>query len=155
MINSVLKSFYYAFCGIMTAIKNERNFRIHIIAVIYVSAFSVIYKLDRLEYAVLFLTLYIVPAFELFNTAIESSVDLKEENINKFARIAKDTAAAAVLVASVISVVVAVFLFSDLKKLSGALLFLINPPILIIFIISIILSIIFIRGNFKNWNKKK
>ena len=134
---------------------NERNFRIHLVAVLYVSAFSVIYGFERLEYAILFLTLYIVPAFELFNTAIESIVNLKEQKISAYARIAKDTAAAAVLVASVISVVVAVFLFSDMEKLSGALLFLLRIPIIIIIIISIILSIIFIKGNFKNFNQKK
>ena len=70
-----LKGFLYAFQGIAYCISHERNMRIHTVALLYVSAFSLFFQLSRVEYAVLFLTFALVMMAEMVNTAIERLCD--------------------------------------------------------------------------------
>jgi diacylglycerol kinase (ATP) len=104
-------SLRYAAQGLAHAFLTQRNFRIH--SVVGVLAFSLGLWLhlspDRL--AVLVLTVTAVLVLELINTAIESVVDLAiGRRFHPLARIAKDCAAAAVLVASLASVAIALLL---------------------------------------------
>ena len=104
-------SLRYAAQGLAHAFLTQRNFRIH--AVVGVLAFSLGLGLhlspDRL--AVLVLTVTAVLVLELINTAIESVVDLAiGRRFHPLARIAKDCAAAAVLVAALASVAIALLL---------------------------------------------
>lgn len=86
--------------------------RIHLTAVCYVLAFSLFFPLSRGEYAVLFLCFGLVTALEAVNTAVENAVDLSSPTRHPLARIAKDAAAGAVLLAALTAVGVAVFLFA-------------------------------------------
>ncbi len=143
-MKGLIKSFIYAFNGIKNAVLTERNFRIHLTAIFLVLYFSFLYGLDSLQYGILSLTLRIVPALELVNTAIEKAVDLKTEEFNEYAKIAKDSAAAAVLVSAIGSLGVAVSLFSDIEKLVEAIRNVIALPHLVILISAAILAIYFI-----------
>ncbi|MCL2085979.1 MAG: diacylglycerol kinase family protein [Oscillospiraceae bacterium] len=105
--------FLYALSGLKTALVSERNLRIHISVMVMVFYFSRFYNFSRLEYALLVLTCAVVIALELVNTAIENAVDLSGE-ISDNAKTAKDTAAAAVLVAAIFAVLTGFFLFWDL-----------------------------------------
>ena len=113
---SLIKSFYYAICGIGHCIKHETNFRIHIVAMITVIVFSCIYDVPHYEKAILTILISLVMVAELINTSIEAMVDKISPEKSKNAQIAKDTAAGAVLVFASSAVICAVFLFSDIEK---------------------------------------
>lgn len=101
-------SFKYAGQGIAYAFRTQRNFRIHTIIGAIALSLSLGLHLSRVETAVIGLTCGMVLALELVNTALESVVDLTvQQSYHELAKIAKDCAAAAVLVTALIAVLVA------------------------------------------------
>ncbi|OGM08730.1 hypothetical protein A2W13_00845 [Candidatus Woesebacteria bacterium RBG_16_36_11] len=108
---TTLKSFSFAFDGLKAALKNEPNFRIHIVLAILVVILGLIFKFTFLELAILALTIGFVLILELINTTLEAVVNLVSPEIQDQAKIAKDVSAAAVLVSAILSVIVASFLF--------------------------------------------
>lgn len=113
-MKSFFKAFAYAWHGIAHTVKTQRNFRFHIAAMVYVTAFSLFYELTRGEYVLLALTFSSVISAELMNTAIEAAVDLCSPEQHRLAKIAKDAAAGAVLVTAFFAVIVGVLLFGDI-----------------------------------------
>ncbi len=104
-------SFRYAAQGLAYGFKSQRNFRIHVLIGVVVFCLGLWLKLDFNQLAVLVLTVTAVLVLELLNTAIEAVVDLAiGRRFHPLARIAKDCAAAAVLVASISSLLIAVLL---------------------------------------------
>lgn len=110
---TLLHSFGYAARGIATAFRLERNFRVHVFATAYVLYFSKYFSLTTAEYGVLMLAVGLVLVCELLNTAIEQVVDLTSPRYNTLAKVAKDVAAGAVFVSSLVSLVVGILLFWD------------------------------------------
>ena len=146
----LLNSFKNAFLGIISAIKNERNIRFHIVAASYVLWFSRFYDFTRVEYAILFIIIALVIGSELFNTAIENAVDLASMSYNKKAKCSKDAAAGAVLVFAFCAVAVGILFFADLDVLYEIYnFFRLSFFKLTLFILSIIISVIFIFFLFK------
>lgn len=115
------KAFVYAWQGILHAVKTQRNFRFHIAAAVYVTVFSFFYEFTRGEYVLLMLTFSAVISAELVNTAIEAAVDLCSPEQHRLAKIAKDAAAGAVLVAAIFAVVVGILLFGDISVIKEIL----------------------------------
>ena len=109
--NPLSKSFGYAFEGILTGIRQERNMRIHCVAVILVTAAGTLFQITALEWCVCLLLFALVAGLELVNTAVEAVVDLVTEEKKPLAKKAKDTAAGAVLFAAVISVAAGCIIF--------------------------------------------
>ncbi len=107
-----LNSFRCAFRGIVTCVNHERNMRIHTVAALYVFAFSFFFRLNRTEYAVLFLTFSAVIMGELFNTSAETAGSRMAEHFDPAVRNMKDLASGAVLVGAFFAVCVAVCLFA-------------------------------------------
>jgi diacylglycerol kinase (ATP) len=104
-------SFKYAWMGISYAFQTQRNFRIHVIVGAVAIGLGIFLHLSVVELAVIGLTIGAVLAMELLNTAIESVVDLTvKQAYHDLAKIAKDCAAAAVLVSSIAALLVAGFL---------------------------------------------
>ena len=104
-------SFRYAAQGLGYAFVSQRNFRIHVITGVVVFALATWLQLDMIRMAVLMLTVAAVLVLELLNTAIEAVVDLAiGRRFHPLARIAKDCAAAAVLVAAISALMIAAFL---------------------------------------------
>lgn len=108
----VLRSLKYALKGIIYAIKNERNMRIHTTVAGYVLAFSAICGMNASEYAILILTISLVIMGEMFNSAVENLIDLCAKEYNATAKAAKDIAAGAVLILAFASVAVGLILFT-------------------------------------------
>ena len=106
-----LKSLKYAFRGIVYAVNNERNLRIHTAAMLYVFAFSFFFELSRTQYAVLFLTFGSVVTAEILNTVAEELADMVAGSYHPVVRIVKDLAAGAVLVCAFFAVAVGFCLF--------------------------------------------
>jgi diacylglycerol kinase (ATP) len=105
---SLLISFQYAWAGIRYAFQTQRNFRIHVFVGAFAVSLGIFLGLPAVEMAVITLTIGAVLAMELLNTALESVVDLTvKQNYHELAKIAKDCAAAAVLISALVAVGVA------------------------------------------------
>lgn len=106
--SSLLISFKYAWAGLTYAFTTQRNFRIHVAIGMLAIGLSIFLHLTRVEIALIGLTIGLVLAMELLNTAIESVVDLTvKQTYHELAKIAKDCAAGAVLVSALVALMVA------------------------------------------------
>ena len=104
-------SFGHAYEGLSAAVRQERNMKVHVIMTVLVAVCAVIFELTVTEKAVVFICCGLVLTAELFNTAIEAVVDICSPQYSEGAKKAKDTAAAAVLVMSIISAAVGIIIF--------------------------------------------
>lgn len=109
--HSTKKSFIYAFDGIKLTFKNEPNFRIQLILALLSTFFGIILNISQTEWLILITVIFMVLLLELINSSLEALVDLVSPEINEKAKIAKDTAAGAVLVASILSLVIGIVIF--------------------------------------------
>jgi len=109
----LIDSFNNAFNGIIHAIRVERNMKIHVAAGIVIAALGIYYGLSRMEMLIVCLTIAIVLICELFNTAVETLVDMFVDRYHPKAKAAKDVAAGAVLLSAVLSLLVGYFIFFD------------------------------------------
>lgn len=105
------KSFGYAFEGILTCIKKERNMKIHIAAAVLVVIAGIVLKLSPVEWCICLVLFGLVMALELVNTAVEAVVDLVTEERKPLAKTAKDTAAGAVLAAAIMAAAIGCIIF--------------------------------------------
>ena len=104
-------SFLYAAKGLRYAFLTQRNFRVHVGFTLVAFVLGLVFGLTKSDLAIMALTATSVLIVELLNTAIESVVDLAiGRTFHPLAQIAKDCSAAAVLVASISSLVIAVLL---------------------------------------------
>lgn len=101
-----IRSLGYAAAGIAHALRSERHMRFHVAATAAVSILAWQLKLSRTEWSVLLLAMALVVTAELVNTAVERTVDLASPEHHPFAKLAKDTAAGAVLAAVFFSIVI-------------------------------------------------
>ncbi|WP_346662285.1 diacylglycerol kinase family protein [uncultured Merdimonas sp.] len=105
------RTFGYAFEGILTGIRKERNMQIHTAAMILVVFFGTVLGLSATEWCICLVLFGLVMALELVNTAVEAVVDLVTEERKPLAKIAKDTAAGAVLIAAIMAAVIGCIIF--------------------------------------------
>lgn len=105
------KSFGYAFEGIFTCIRNERNMKIHITVAALVVIAGWILGLSITEWCICLGLFGLVMALELVNTAVEAVVDLVTTERHPLAKTAKDTAAGAVLIAAIMAAIVGLLIF--------------------------------------------
>jgi diacylglycerol kinase (ATP) len=120
---SLLWSFNYAIEGIVYALRTQRNMRIHVAAAIVVLVASLFFEIGRLEFVAVCFAIAFVLVTELANTALEATVDVATEGFDPIAKIAKDVAAGAVLIAALNALIVGyVVFFARLSESSGALL---------------------------------
>ena len=105
------KSFKYALKGIFTALTICRNLKIHYLLAVIAIVAGFYFQIGRLEFVIVLLTITLVVTLEMMNTAIEKVVDLLTEKYHILALIAKDVAAGAVLIASVIALIIGALIF--------------------------------------------
>ena len=108
---NIIKSFKYAFEGIFTALKTERNMKIHFSIMILVIIFGIILKISKEEWITCIILFGLVISLELVNTAIENAVDLITQEKNPKAKIAKDVAAGAVLISAITAAIIGLMIF--------------------------------------------
>ena len=89
----------------------EQNLLFHIIATIFVIIFSILFNLNLTEYLFIFFAVVLVITSELINSSIELTVDLYTKEFNPLAMVAKDTAAAAVLVSALTAAFIGLYIF--------------------------------------------
>ncbi|WP_145035294.1 diacylglycerol kinase family protein [Paenibacillus sp. Y412MC10] len=110
---SLYRAFGCAMRGILTAVQTERNMKIHIAAALIVFIAAALLQLDRISWLFLVLAVSVVFIAELVNTAVEAIIDLVSPEEHVLARVAKDTAAGAALVAAVFAVVIGIMVFYE------------------------------------------
>lgn len=105
------KSFYFAFQGLKTAIFQEPNLRIHVVAGTLAVTLGITLGLTIYEWLLLTFTIFYVITLELLNTVLEAMVNLVSPEVSPYAKVAKDVSAACVLLAACMSVIVGTALF--------------------------------------------
>lgn len=109
--NPLDKSFGYAFEGIFAGIRGERNMKIHCFAAVCVVVAGVLFHISVTEWCICLVLFGLILSLELVNTAIEAVVDLVTEDKKPLAKLAKDTAAGAVLIAAVMAAMAGLLIF--------------------------------------------
>ena len=110
--SNVLKSFKYAFSGIFYVLKTSKNFKIQLIFAVTSLIIGFLLQISQSNYVILIATIMSVLILEILNTSIESIVDLVvKKEFRSLAKISKDTSAGAVLLASINSVIIALYIF--------------------------------------------
>ena len=141
--------------GILWSVRTQRHMRIHFIAALGVLFAALYFQLSNLEFLLLVLAAIFVLFAELFNTAIEVVVDMLSPDYSEQARLAKDVAAGAVLMASIGAAVLGYLVLSgDALRLVGDNTRLADQPpggtavvaVLVVVILVVLLKAIFNRG---------
>jgi diacylglycerol kinase (ATP) len=109
---SLLESFNVAFEGIIHVLRTQRNMRLHFMIAVGVLVAALSFDVSRLELVVLLLAIAFVLIAEMVNTAIEAAVDVASTSFDPMAKLAKDIAAGAVLIAAINAVAVGYLVFS-------------------------------------------
>ena len=110
--NTLLKSFTYAWQGIVSTTE-ERNFRIHLLVGTIALIMCAVLKVPLAGWLAVLICIGVVMAAECINTSLESLVDLASPGIHPLAKRAKDCAAGAVLVVSIMAVVVGLVVYGS------------------------------------------
>ena len=107
----LINSFKYAIEGIISSFKTERNMKIHVLAMIVVIALGFFFRLDKVEWCFIIIAIASVISAELFNTAIETVVDMVSPERNPKAKLVKDIAAGAVFIVAIGSAIIGFIIF--------------------------------------------
>lgn len=132
---NILRSLKFAVKGIIYAIKNERNMRIHTVAMVYVVIFSLFFSMNLTKYLILTLIIGLVMMAEMFNSSIENLIDLCSKDYNSTAKAAKDIAAGGVLIVCISAFISGIFLFSEISAYVRMWVFFSSYPIFILLLI--------------------
>ncbi len=100
------KSFQYAFAGWWYVIRTQHNAWIHAVLTVMAAGIALWLRIPRVEWAILILTFMAVWMAEFMNTALEAVVDMTSPEFHPLAKVAKDVAAAAVLLGAIGAVLI-------------------------------------------------
>lgn len=96
-----------AITGIWYGIKTQRNIKVQIVVSILVIIAGIILKLNYIEFIFIVIAIMMVIITEMINTAIEVTVNLITDKYHELAKIAKDVAAGAVVLAAINAIIIA------------------------------------------------
>ena len=108
---TMLDSFNAAIEGILYALKTQKNMKIHFIVALAILITSLFLELTKIELIALAFAIAFVIVSEVFNTAIEYSVDLVSPEQHQSTKTAKDISAGAVLLSAVNAAVIGYLIF--------------------------------------------
>jgi diacylglycerol kinase len=103
--------FGYAFSGLWYALRTQLNARVHAVVALLAIILGILLHISPIEFALIFVAITDVFIAEMFNTVLEICVDLTSPEYHPLAKIAKDVAAGAVLVNSMLAVIIGLFVF--------------------------------------------
>jgi diacylglycerol kinase (ATP) len=141
---TLLESFNFAFEGIIHVLRTQRNMRIHFLVAVVVLVTAVAIGVSRMELIALLLAIAFVFIAEMINSALEQAIDVATTSFDPLAKLAKDIAAGAVLIATVNAVAIGYLVFSgEVSDRSSRLLDRIRdaPVTLIALVVTIIVVI--------------
>src|SRR5690242_6576151 len=109
---SVIESFNFAIEGVIHVLRTQRNMRIHFVIAVAVILTAVAVGVSKLELIALLLSISFVLIAEMINTAIEGAIDVATTSFDPMAKLAKDIAAGAVLIATIDALAIGYLVFS-------------------------------------------
>jgi diacylglycerol kinase (ATP) len=109
---TVIDSFNYAFEGIIHVLRTQRNMRLHFLVAFVVIVAALIANVTKLELISLLISIAFVLIAEMLNSAVEAAIDIATTSFDPMAKLAKDIAAGAVLIAAANAVAVGYLVFS-------------------------------------------
>ena len=154
-IKKTLESFNNAITGIIDTVRTERNMKIHLIVALGILVISFFFDITKYEFLILAVTITMVIAAELINTAIEATIDMTTNYYHPLAKIAKNAAAGAVLITAINALLVGYIIFWDklssfsfdlIKKVKNSEPYTIFIVLVIVCIATIIAKAIFGEG---------
>jgi diacylglycerol kinase (ATP) len=110
---TIFDSFNYATEGIIHVLRTQRNMRIHFLIAVTVLVLALWVGVEKIELIALLLSITFVLMAEMINTAIEGAIDVSTTSFDPMAKLAKDVAAGAVLIATLNAVAVGYLVFSN------------------------------------------
>ena len=110
---SLIDSFNFAFLGVIHAVRTQRNMRIHLLIAVVVMIAAIAVGVTQEELIALILVIAFVLITEMINSALESAIDVATTSFDPMAKLAKDTAAGAVLISTVTAAAVGFLIFDD------------------------------------------
>lgn len=110
---SLFKRFGFARQGLIAAFVHEVSFRTHLVAAVAAVGATLFIRPPLVWVALVLVMISLMLAAELFNTALEHALDGLHPEQAQFVRVAKDCAAAAVLVLSACSVLVFLLMLAE------------------------------------------
>ncbi|AVQ99404.1 diacylglycerol kinase [Oceanobacillus iheyensis] len=103
--------FKYAWNGIISVVRSERNFRIHLLATILVITAGLVMQLSQVEWLFIVVAIGSVLVTECVNSAIEKMLDYLNPEIHPKAKVVKDLSAGAVLLCAIMATVIGLIVF--------------------------------------------
>jgi diacylglycerol kinase (ATP) len=144
---SVLQSFNFAFEGIIHVLRTQRNMRIHFIIAAGVLVAALVVGVSRLELVVLLMAISFVLIAEMINSALEAGIDVATTSFDPLAKLAKDIAAGAVLIATINALAVGYLVFVDrIKDPSSRAIDRIRDAPTEITLVALVLTVIIVIG---------
>ena len=109
---SIFDSFNFAFEGIIHVLRTQRNMRVHFAVAVIVLVAGLWVGVSKLELIALLLAIAFVFITEMINSALEQAIDVATTSFDPLAKLAKDIAAGAVLIATVNAIAIGYLVFS-------------------------------------------
>ena len=110
-MHKLFQSFRYAWAGVRQCFFEERNFKIHTLAAVLAIGAGLFFRLPVSQIAAVLLAIALVMGAEIFNTAIENTLDLICGEYNEKVKKVKDIAAGAVLICAIVAAVIGLMVF--------------------------------------------
>ena len=110
---NVLDSFNFAFEGIIHVLRTQRNMRIHLVIGVVVIVLAIVVNVTKFELIALLISITFVLIAEMLNSAVEGAIDVATTSFDPMAKLAKDIAAGAVLIASMNAIAVGYLVFAN------------------------------------------
>ena len=110
-IKGIIKSFGFAWAGLKLLFFKERNFTIQFFWGIAVLVLGFLFQISNSEWFVIIISIIVVLAMEIFNSALETLADTITEEENSKIKRAKDLAAGAVLLTAIGAAVIGTMIF--------------------------------------------
>ena len=148
----LVDSFNSAINGIINTVRTERNMKIHLVVAILVLISCFFFDISKMEFLILAITITMVMAAEVVNTAIEAVVDMSTNYYHPLAKIAKNAAAGAVLITAINALIVGYVIFWDkLTNISYVLVHKVKnsqPYTVLIILVIVTLATIIVKAIF-------
>jgi diacylglycerol kinase len=118
---SLAESFRFALQGLVYAFRTQRNMRLHTLAATVAVVLGTLLGLPEEDFISVLAAIMVVMVAEMVNTAVEAAVDVATGHFHPLAKIAKDVAAGAVLLAAAGALTLGLWVFGPrLREVSGA-----------------------------------
>ncbi len=110
-IRRLIKSFRYAFTGLIKIVKEEQNLKIQFFLAFVVLFLAYFYRIEKIELLLILFSIGLVLLMETVNSAVERVADVLKPRINNYIMEIKDIMAAAVMIASIMSLIIGIIIF--------------------------------------------